>query len=178
MNLFFRFFYHIFLSFLSKPLQVNEMDQVKLRVWPNDLDMNFHLNNGRYLSMMDLGRTRLSLRTGLFNKAKQNGWGYGVVGGLNITYLKSLAPLQSFTLKSKLAGHYDGWLYIEQRFESKGRLAAAALVKVVFLKGKMRVSPDEIKKVLGIEEIGDNAPYLEHLFNSEQEFLKSVKKDY
>ena len=42
----------------------------------------------------------------------------------------------------------------------------------------MRVSPDEIKKVLGIEEIGDNAPYLEHLFNSEQEFLKSVKKDY
>ena len=27
-----------------------------MRVWPNDLDTNAHMNNGRYLTLMDLGR--------------------------------------------------------------------------------------------------------------------------
>ena len=90
MNLLIRFFYQIIISSMSKPIEVNDVDTCCLRVWPNDLDLNFHLNNGRFLSLMDLGRTRLSIRSGLYKKSRIEGWGLGVVGGSNITYLKSL----------------------------------------------------------------------------------------
>ena len=36
-----------------------------LRVLPNDLDLSLHMNNGRYLTVMDLGRLDLILRSGL-----------------------------------------------------------------------------------------------------------------
>jgi acyl-CoA thioesterase FadM len=178
MNLLFRFFIHIFLAKISPTLNANEPDQVQLTVLPNDLDLNIHLNNGRFLSIMDLGRTRLSIRTGLYDIAKTMGWGNGVVGGIAITYLKSLSVFQRYTLCTKLAGHYNGWLYIEQRFESRGQLVAAALVKVTFLKGGKRVSAQDLIEAMEVEEIGENKDYLEHLFNSEKEFLNYIKKDY
>ncbi len=178
MNLFFRFISQFLKSKFLSPLDINDKDSVELRVWPNDIDMNIHLNNGRFLSLMDLGRTRLSIRTGLFSMAKKKGWGLGVVGGINIIYLKSLAPFQKFTLTTKLAGHHDGWFYIEQRFESKGKLVAAALVKVTFLYQKKRLDAKIIMNEMGVDHIGDNMPYLENLYDSEKEFLNHIKQDF
>jgi acyl-CoA thioesterase FadM len=178
MNLIFRYLYHIIVSKFLSPMDINDTDRARMRVWPNDLDANIHLNNGRFLSLMDLGRTRMSIRSGLYAKAKQNGLGLGVVGGVNITYLKSLAAFQQFELTTRLAGHHDGWIYIEQRFESRGKLVAAALVKVVFLKEKKRADIQEMFKSLEVDHIGENKEYLANLFNSEQEFLRYIKKDY
>ena len=178
MNLLFRFIYHVVISRFLKPMDINDSDRVKMRVWPNDIDANIHLNNGRFLSLMDLGRTRMSVRSGLYQKAVKLGWGLGVVGGVNITYLKSLGAFQSFELITKIAGHHDGWVFIEQRFESKGKLVAAALVKVVFLKNKKRVPIEEMTKALGVQKMGENKEYLAHLFNSEKEFLRYIKNDY
>ena len=110
--------------------------------------------------------------------AKKKGWGLGVVGGINIIYLKSLAPFQKFTLTTKLAGHHDGWFYIEQRFESKGKLVAAALVKVTFLYQKKRLDAKIIMNEMGVDHIGDNMPYLENLYDSEKEFLNHIKQDF
>ena len=35
--------------------------RISLRVWPNDLDVNFHVNNGRYLALADIGRQSCEL---------------------------------------------------------------------------------------------------------------------
>ena len=54
-----------------------------MRVWPNDLDTNAHMNNGRYLTLMDLGRFDLMTQCGLvgtvLKKKVVSGrrWGYG-----------------------------------------------------------------------------------------------------
>ena len=178
MNLYFRFIYQIILGYFSSKINITGKDIKSMRVMPLDLDGNFHMNNGVFLSIMDLGRTRFSIRSGLYRLAMKNGWGFGVVGGINITYLKSLAPFQKFNLCTKLAGHHNGWFYIEQRFESKGKLVACALVKVAFLKKKKRILPNEIIEKIGVEDVGENQDYLEHLYNSEKEFLNYVKKDY
>ena len=34
----------------GKRLQMLDTSAVHMRVWPNDLDINFHVNNGRYLT--------------------------------------------------------------------------------------------------------------------------------
>lgn len=44
-----------------KPLDTSVL---KMRTWPGDLDINFHMNNGRYLTLMDLGRFNLTIRSG------------------------------------------------------------------------------------------------------------------
>lgn len=176
MNMLIRFIYQYLKAQFSPALEINNEDSVYMRVLPNDLDLNFHLNNGRYLSLMDLGRTRLSIRTGLFKKAKKNNWGLGVAGGSTIVYLKSLALFEKFHLKTRLAGHCNGWFYIEQKFlNSKNELAAVALVKVIFLRSRKRVPVDEVIAAMEVSDIGDNQPYLEHLFNSEKEFLNHCK---
>ena len=177
MNLLFRFLYHLIRSFFCPSINLDGSDQVKLRVLPNDMDLNMHMNNGRFLSLMDIGRTRIIIRTGLYKLVWKEKWG-AVAGGVNITYLKSLGLFQRYTLTSKMAGHYNDWIYIEQRFESKGKLVACALAKVTFLKGSSRVPVTEILEKMNVDHIGDNEVYLEHLYNSEKEFLNHIKKEY
>lgn len=43
-----------------------------MRVWPGDLDISLHMNNGRYLTIMDLGRLRFcfAVRSGMSCAAK------------------------------------------------------------------------------------------------------------
>jgi thioesterase superfamily protein len=43
--------------------------RLRFRILPHDLDLNFHVNNARYLSFMDLGRVDLMGRLGLFRFA-------------------------------------------------------------------------------------------------------------
>ena len=177
MNLFFRFIYHIIKAFFYSPIKLDGSDQVNLRVLPIDMDLNMHMNNGRYLSLMDIGRTRLIIRTGLHKLVWREKWGV-VAGGVNITFLKSLGLFQKYTLRSRMVGHYDDWIYIEQRFESRGKLVACALAKVTFLKGRKRIPVSEIIEKTNSDHIGDNEKYLEHLYNSEKEFLNHIKKVY
>ena len=42
------------------------------RVWPHDLDTSLHMNNGRYWTLMDLGRADLMIRSGLWPSILRN----------------------------------------------------------------------------------------------------------
>ena len=58
MNLYFRLLM-LLIKLIRKPrLGLLDTSVLILRVLPNDLDMNMHMNNGRYLSIMDLGRPK------------------------------------------------------------------------------------------------------------------------
>src|SRR5262245_44592387 len=46
--------------------------RVRLRVWPNDLDYNLHVNNGRYLALADIGRAHWFVRTGVLGVAREH----------------------------------------------------------------------------------------------------------
>ena len=66
-----------------------ETDVLNLRVLPNDVDFNLHLNNARYLSVMDYGRIHLLARAGLLTPILKARWA-PVVGAVWITYRRSL----------------------------------------------------------------------------------------
>lgn len=46
-------------------LAPDSISRIRGCVLPNDLDLNFHMNNGRYLTVLDLGRIDFLLRIGL-----------------------------------------------------------------------------------------------------------------
>lgn len=96
-------------------LSFTDVSRSAFRVWPTDLDVLRHMNNGKYLSLMDIGRYDLMLRNGVFALFKQENW-YPVVVGQTISYRKSLNPWMKFTIESRILGLDDQAVYMEQRF--------------------------------------------------------------
>ena len=147
MNLLFRLF-GVLLHSLFKSGLKNPLDPVILsfRVMPHDLDINFHMNNGRYLTLMDLGRVELMLRMGIFGHIIKKGW-MPVVGGVEMLYKKPLAPFQRFRLETKVLAWDEKWFFIEQTFYVKDTLMARGLVKGLIRGKNKNIPADELLKL-------------------------------
>jgi acyl-CoA thioesterase FadM len=143
MNLLFRLIVILIESLFRKKLHPLSESILHLRVLPNDLDLNLHMNNGRYLAVMDLGRLDLLLRAGLLPTLFKQRW-QPLVGAVNIRFRQSLMPLVKYRLHTKIVAWDEKWFYIEQRYERKNRLIATAHVKALFRSPNGNVTPDEI----------------------------------
>ena len=129
----------VLLAALRRPrLHPLEESVITFRVWPNDLDVNLHMNNGRYLTLMDLGRLDLIVRIGVLGTLRRKRWN-PVIGSLKIRYRRSLLPFQRYDIRTRLLCWDDRWFYLDQRFERRGELVAVALVKGLFLGPEGRV---------------------------------------
>lgn len=92
-----------------------EPSRLGFRVWPNDLDTSLHMNNGRYLSIMDLGRADLILRSGLWRAVLREGW-TPILGAATVRYRRELRPFQRFCLETRLLCWEGATLVFQQRF--------------------------------------------------------------
>ena len=118
-------------------------DIVRMRVWPNDIDLNLHLNNSRFLSCMDYGRMHLTVATGVLKLAVSEHW-TPLVGSVFITYRRSLPLFTRFQLSSRILCWDERWFYIEQTFTFSEGLAAVAWVKGLFRAKDGNVPPQSI----------------------------------
>jgi len=132
MNLYFRFFIVLLKAWFTKKQAILTESTLSLRVLPLDCDINFHLNNARYLSFMDLGRIQLMGNAKLLKHIYQQRWA-PVIAAAEISFIKAIAPWQRFKLVSRVIGWDEGYVYMEQRFETANGLAAIALVKGTFV---------------------------------------------
>lgn len=129
-----------------------EISRVRLRTLPTDIDVLRHMNNGRYLSLFDLGRWDLLARTGMAEAMKRNGW-YGVVSAETITFRKSLELWQRFEVESRLLGHDDKAIYLEHRAVVDGEIYARAIIRSRMLKRSGgTLSHDELFAAVGRPE--------------------------
>jgi acyl-CoA thioesterase FadM len=125
-----------------------EESRVGFRVLPTDCDVNLHMNNGRYLAFMDLGRLHLVAQIGLLGIILRKRWA-AALGAAEINFIRPLAPFQKFELVTRLVTWDEKYAYMEQRFESRGVLCAHAFVKGLFLDSDGRVGPSEVAAALG-----------------------------
>jgi len=102
-------------------------------VWPPDLDVLFHVNNGVYLSMLDVARVDLMLRSGLASKLWRNGI-YPVVAAETIRFRRSLQLFQVFEVETAVIGWDDKAFVIQHRFLRREELVAEAIVRARFLR--------------------------------------------
>jgi acyl-CoA thioesterase FadM len=122
--------------------------RLRLRVMPDDLDINMHMNNGRFLSLMDLGRFDLVIRMGVMGEARRRRW-RPLVGSSMIRYRRSLEPFHRFDLVSRVLCWDERWMIFEQRFERAGELMAVALVRALFRGPEGNVPSDEALRMAG-----------------------------
>jgi len=124
MSFFLRLIKISILALFSRRRGLLEPSVISLRVWPNDLDLNLHMNNGRYLSLMDLGRVDVMFHSGAFALWFKRGW-QPLVAASTVRHFKSLALFQGFEIRTRILGWDEKWVYFEQRFTRRGELYAA-----------------------------------------------------
>jgi acyl-CoA thioesterase FadM len=105
----------------------------RFRVWPPDLDVLMHVNNGVYLSMLDVARVDLLLRSGLVGKLWRKGL-YPVVAAETIRFRRSLQLFQAFQIETAIIGWDDKAFIIQHRFLRREELVAEAFVRSRFLR--------------------------------------------
>ena len=128
---------------VTTPQQALAPAALRLRVWPHDCDLNLHLNNGRYFTLMDLGRLHLLAQMGLLWPLFRRRWA-PVLAAAEINYIRPLAPFTAFDLTSRLAYWDAKYFFVEQRFTVAGRLYAHATVKGLFVHKRVPVPTADV----------------------------------
>lgn len=132
--------------------KVGLLDETTIKFWvgPHDIDPYMHMNNGRYLTIMDVGRVELLIRNGLWQSCRGRGW-QPMMTASTVRFKRPLATFQGFTQRSVVIGWDDTQLYVDQTFERKGALMTRCLAAlVVYDPAKGRRAPmAEVAAALG-----------------------------
>jgi acyl-CoA thioesterase FadM len=113
------------------------------RVVPTDLDVLRHVNNGVYLSFLDIARLDLLIRSGLFRRVRARGW-YPVVTSESIRFRRPLTLFEKFHVETRVLGWDDRSVYVDQRFVRRGDVIASALVVGRFLHKGGSLPPERV----------------------------------
>lgn len=115
----------------QKQVGLLDTTRITLRAWPNDLDPNIHVNNGRYLTLADLGRMHWFFRTGLMRVARKQR-AFPVVGDAIAKFRREVRPFEKFTIESRMVGWDHKWGFLEHRFVRHGRVIGVVAIRGVF----------------------------------------------
>ncbi|CAN5662533.1 acyl-CoA thioesterase [soil metagenome] len=96
---------------------------------PIDIDPWSELNNGRTLTLYDLGRIALIIRIGLVATVAREGWGYTLAGAA-IRYRRRVRAFHRFEMRSACLGHDARFLYVHQTMWRRGEALSAALFRI------------------------------------------------
>ncbi len=137
----------------SKPrIGPDEASELRLTAWPWDCDPFLELNNGRQLTLFDLGRFEYGVRVGLIDVLRRRRWGLTVAGS-SMHYRKRIRPFERFTLTTRLAARDDRWFYMVQTtWRGETPCSQGLLRTAVIAPGRGVVPTDEVAKELGHEE--------------------------
>lgn len=149
MNLLLRLIYVFILSLFRERLPVGvAVSRLNLRTLPNDLDLNLHMNNGRYLTICDLNRVDLFLRTGLARVMLQRGWMPMVVDH-TMNYKRPLKLFERFEVVLKVTHWDDKFFYMTHIFVANDRIAAIGSSKGAVRSNEGVVRPEEVILAVG-----------------------------
>jgi len=127
------------------------------RCWPVDLDLWWELNNGRTLTLYDLGRIQLAKRMGLLKTLRANGWGM-TMAGVTARYRRRVVMFDRFEMRSRAIGH-DGRFLLLQQTMRKGDEALSSVVYRVAVVGKNGIVPTaEVVKAMGLGDWNPELP--------------------
>lgn len=108
------------------------VSRIPMRCILADCDINRHMNNSRYLALMDLGRYHLTMVSGLGAELWRRRW-FPVLVRAEIDFKRSIKPGERFVLETRLGEVRTKSVVLLQRFWIGETLAAEARVTGVFV---------------------------------------------
>jgi len=148
MNLIVRLLYVLLIAMFRERLPVGRsVSRLQLRTLPNDLDLNMHMNNGRYLTICDLNRVDLFVRTGLLRSMLKNKWAPIVVEH-TMRYKRPLKLLRPFESVMEVTGWDEREFFMTHQFFYQGRVVAEGTSRAVIKGRDGIVPPEEVMRIL------------------------------
>jgi acyl-CoA thioesterase FadM len=121
------------------------------RCWPWDIDMWMELNNGRTLTLYDLGRIPLAQVTGLMDMIRNERWGL-TMAGVVVRYRRRIRTFERFETRSRLLCWDARFLYIEQSmWKQNGECANHAVYRSAVTDRNGIVPTDRVISAMGLE---------------------------
>ncbi len=97
--------------------------------WPWDIDMWMELNNGRTLTLYDLGRIPLAQVNGLMAVVRKRQWGM-TMAGVVVRYRRRIRAFERFEMRSRLLCWDERFFYLEQSmWKTNGECANHAVYR-------------------------------------------------
>ena len=110
------------------PLGLFDVHVSHHRCMPLDIDPWVELNNGRTLTLYDLGRMQLAVRAGMVPVLRNKGWGIAVAG-VSVRYRRRIRVFERFTMTTRLLGWDARFLYLDQALWKGGECANQMLLR-------------------------------------------------
>lgn len=128
MNLYLRLIWTWLLARRKTKIQMGDVIEMRLRVWPTDIDVNGHMNNGRYMTIVDLALVEYFTRVGFLPLAVKRGW-RPMLGGSLISFRRGLRPFSTYTLRFQMQCFDDRWNYFQFEFKRGEKIMASGFTK-------------------------------------------------
>ena len=139
---------HLWLARRAPPLAFLGTHVSHHRCWPQDIDLFMEMNNGRVLTILDLGRSALARRVGMLDAMRREGWGM-TMAGVSVRYRKRIRPFVRFRTLSRGIGWDARFFYLDQTIWIDETCAAQALYRVALTDAQGLVAPERLARALG-----------------------------
>lgn len=157
--------------------------RMTFRVWPHDLDTSLHMNNGRYLTLMDLGRLDVMVASGLWRAVLRHRW-MPVASAVKIRYRRELRLLERFHIDTRILAWDAQTVVMEQQFvfatgPKAGQVAAHALFKggLYDRAGKKFVPVAQLMQETGVDaESPPLTPEVDAFLKAEDELRRATQR--
>ena len=145
MNLYIRLLWVIFRAYKRNLITPeNLQNEISTIVMPNDLDLNLHMNNGRYMTFCDFNRVDLFVRSGLAKLMFKNGWA-PIVAHHTMSYLKPLAIFDRVKVTMEITHWDERYFYSNHVLYKRGnKIAEGTSNSLVISKKEGRLAPSDI----------------------------------
>lgn len=142
---------HQIAKYRNKPLPLDGVHVSTHYCLPVDLDVWMELNNGRTLTLYDLGRIPLVRRVGFLDMLKNGGWSFTVAGS-SVRYRKRVTVFNKLEMRSRIVGRDKRFLYIVQNMWHKGEATSSALFRLAVTGSGGIVPTDVWTEALGMPD--------------------------
>jgi len=128
-NLYLRLLRSLLRGWLAPPISPFAVAESQFRVWLNDIDAFGHMNNGRYMQIMDAARVEWMVRCGVAAVMWRHRWG-AIVGGGMMRYRHSLHVVQRYRVRTRLVFWDRRWFFLEHAFlDASDRCVAVGITR-------------------------------------------------
>lgn len=113
----------------APPLKLGETHVSHHICWPWDIDIFLEMNNGRTLTLFDIGRIVMFQRMGLTDTMRRHGLA-GTIAGSSVRYRRRVRAFDRIEMRSRIVGWDDRFTYAEQSMWRQGECTSHALLRM------------------------------------------------
>jgi len=154
MNLIFRLIWVWIQSRFRERLPLGKAhSSLTLRVLPNDLDLSLHMNNGRYLTICDLSRMDMFIRSGLLKSMLKRKW-TPIIAEHTMVYKKPLRLFERYEILLEVTHWDEKFVYMKHIFRNPERIIAEGTSKgCIYARGQGVVKPEEVMAAIARDQL-------------------------